>query len=72
MWIYTKAALCDGRGRPPQYLRQMFQIIMECVSWVCEDFLKEHERVTEPNVLWKENDMLEALDHDIDVRCPHQ
>ena len=39
MWIYTEAVLCDGRGRPPQDLRQMLQINMECVSWVCEDFL---------------------------------
>ena len=54
MWIYTKAVLCDGRGRPPQDLRQMLRIIMECVSWVCEDFLWEHEWVTEPNVFCKE------------------
>ena len=48
MWIYTKAVLCDGRGRPPQDLRQMLRIIMECVSWVCEASLWEHEWVTEP------------------------
>ena len=36
---YNKAVLCDGRGRPPQDLRQMPKIIMECVSWVCEAFL---------------------------------
>ena len=54
----------------PQDLREMFRIIMECVSWVCEDFLSEHVWVTEPNVLWKENDTLEALNYDIDVPCP--
>ena len=54
VWIYTEALLCDGRGPPPQDLRQMLRIIVECVSWVCEDFLWEHEWVTEPNVLWKE------------------
>ena len=32
-------------------LKQMLVIIMECVSWVCEDALWEHEWVTEPNVL---------------------
>ena len=32
---------------------------------VCEDFLWEHEWVTEPNLLWKENDILEALNYDI-------
>ena len=48
----------------------MLRIIMECVSWVTEDFLWEHEWVTETNVLWKENDILEALNYDIDVLCP--
>ena len=46
--------------------------VMECVSWVTEDFVWEHEWVTEPNVLWKENDILEALNYDIDVPCPLQ
>ena len=45
MRIYSKAVMCDGRGRPPQDLRQMVQINMECASWVCEDFLWEHEWV---------------------------
>ena len=63
MWIYTKAVLCDGRGRPPQDLRQMLQMIMECVSWVCEDFLREYEWLAEPNVLWQENDILEAMNY---------
>ena len=72
MWIYTQAVLCDGHRRPPQDLRQMLVIIMECESWVCEDALWEHEWVTEPNVLWKENDILEALNYDLDVPCPLQ
>ena len=72
MWIYTEAVLCDGRGRPSHDLRQMLQINIECVSWVCEDFLWEHERVTEPNVPWKESDILEAMNHDLDVPCPLQ
>ena len=69
MWIYTKAVMCDERGRSPQDLRQMLRIIMESVRWTTGDFLWEHEWVTEPNVLWKENDMLEALSYDIDVPC---
>ena len=72
MCRYTKAVLCDGRGRPPQDLRQMPRIIMESVNWVTEDFLWKHEWVTEPNVLLKENDTLEALNYDIDVPCPLQ
>ena len=70
MWVYTEAVLCDGRGRPPQDLSQMLQINMECVSQVCEDFLWEHERVTEPNVPRKENDILEAMNYDLDVPSP--
>ena len=72
MWIFTNAVMCDGRGRPPQDLRQMLRIIMECVRWATEDFLWEHEWITEPNVLWKENDMLGVLNYDIDVPCPLQ
>ena len=54
MWIYTKAVSCDGRGGPPQDVRLVLRIIMESVSWVAEDFLWEHEWVTEPNVLLTE------------------
>ena len=39
---------------------------------VIEDVLWEHEWVTAPNVLWKENDILEALSYDLDVPCPLQ
>ena len=46
--------------------------VMECVIWVTEDFVWEHEWVTERNVLWKENDILEALNYDIDIPCPFQ
>ena len=69
MWIYTKALLRDGRGRPPHDLRQMLRIIMESASGVTEDSLWEHEWVTEPTVLWKER-YLGALSYDIDVLCP--
>ena len=73
MWIYTKAVLCDGRGRgPPLDLKQLLRINMESVSWVTEDFPWEHEWVTEPNVLWKENDIFEALDYHVDIPCPLQ
>ena len=45
---------------------------MESVSWVSEDFLWEHERITETNVTLKENAFLEAMNYDIDVPCPLQ
>ena len=41
--IYTGAALCDGQGRPPEEMRRVLVTIRECVSWVCEDALWEHE-----------------------------
>ena len=69
----TKAVLCDARGRSPLLnLRQMIRIIMESVSWVTEDFLWEHEWITETNVALKGNVILEALHYDIDVPCPLQ
>ena len=45
---------------------------MESVSWVTEDFLWEHEWITETNVTSKENVIMEALNYDIDVPCPLQ
>ena len=48
MWIYTKAAMCDGRKRnPPLDLQTIQAIIIESVSWVTEDFLWDHEWITE-------------------------
>ena len=39
------------------------------VSWVTEDSLWDHERITETKVTMKENLILEALNFDIDVPC---
>ena len=73
MWIFTKAALCDVRGRdPPLDLQPILRIIVESVSCVTEDFLSEPEWITETNVNLKENDIMEALDYDIDVPFPLQ
>ena len=43
---------------------------MESVSWVCEDALRDHEWVTELNVILKENENLEALNYDLDAPLP--
>ena len=72
MWVYTKAVLCDEQGPPPDDLRRILTSISECVCWVCADALREHEWVTETNVLWKENEILEALNCDLDVPCSLQ
>ena len=42
MWNYTKAALCDGQGPTQENLRRELSAIMESVTWVCEDALKDH------------------------------
>ena len=73
VWNHTKAVLFDGRGRDPLLdLKVILRIIMESVSWVTEDILWEHERITETNVVLKERDILEALNYDIDVPCSLQ
>ena len=69
MWIYTKAVLCDGQGPTQENLRRRLSTIMESVSWVCEDALRDHEWVTELNVILKESEILEALNYDLDVPC---
>ena len=73
MWIYTKSVLYDGRKRdPPLVLQPILSIIVESVSWVTEDFLWDHEWITETKVTMKENVILEALHCDIEVPCPLQ
>ena len=73
MWIYTKAALCDGRKRdPPLDLQPILATIMESVRWVTEDSLWDHEWITETKVTMKENLILDTLHHDIEVPCPLQ
>ena len=53
-------------------LQRILSIIVKSVSWVTEDSLWEHEWITEANVTLKENDILEALNYDIDVPCQLQ
>ena len=55
-----------GKG-PPLDLKPILTIIIKSVSWVTEDFLCENEWVTDTNVVLKGNDILEALNFDIDV-----
>ena len=63
---------CDGQGPTQEDLRQRLSTIVECVSWVCEDALWEHEWVTQLNVIQKENKILEALNYCLDVPCSIQ
>ena len=72
MWVYTEAVLCDGQGPTQEGLRRRLSTIRESVSWVCEDALWEHEWVTELDVILEENEILEALNYDLDVPCSIQ
>ena len=73
MWIYTKTVLCDGRrSDKPLDLESIPGIIVASVTGVTEGSLWEHEWITDTNVTLKENDILEALDYEIDVPCPLQ
>ena len=69
MRIYTETVLCDGRGPPQEELRRKLSTIMESVGWVCEGASRDHEWVTELNVIQMENENLEAWNCDLDVPC---
>ena len=47
----------------------MLSTIMESVSWVCEDALRDHECFTELDVTLKENEILMAFNYDLDEPC---
>ena len=73
MWVFSKVTLCNGRKREPPFdVTTILAIIIESVSWVIEDFLRDHEWVTKTKVTMKENLILEALHCDIEVPCPLQ
>ena len=72
MWVYTMAVLSDGKGPRKKPEAEALSTIMDSVSWVCEDALWEHEWVTELDVLLKENEILEALNYDLNVPCAIQ
>ena len=73
MWIKTKA-VCSKRccGEDPLDLNFIHGIIVESVTWVTEVSLWEHEGTTDTNVIFKENEILEALIYEIEVLCPLQ
>ena len=58
-------------GEPPLDLDIMPGIIVESVTWVTESSPWEQERITDTNVITlRENEILEALNYEIDVPCP--
>ena len=68
-WVCTEGELCDGQGPTPENLRRKLSTVMESVSWVCEDALRDHQWVTELNVTLKENEILVALDEIQTLTC---
>ena len=73
MWIYTKAAFCRRcSGEPPLDLDLTQGLIVYRVTWVTERSLWEQEWNTDTNVTLREDEILEALNYEIDVPCPLQ
>ena len=52
---------------PALDVQTILAFIIESVSWVTEDFLWDHEWITETKVTMKENLILEALHYDIEA-----
>ena len=71
MRIKTEA-VCNKkcRGEPSLDLDFAQGIIGE--TWVTKVCLWEHEWITDTNVILKENEVLEALNYEIEVPCPLQ
>ena len=59
-------------GKPPLNLDFLQKIVMVSTKWVTESFSREQEWPTDTNVTLKEDDILEALNHEIDVPCLSQ
>ena len=68
----SKLLCAMDKDHPLEDMRRYSRSSMNVLVRVCEDDLWEHECVTEPNVLWKENEILKALNHDLEVPCPLQ
>ena len=73
MRIYTKP-VCNKkcRGEPSLDLDFAQPIVGESVTWVTEVCLWEHEWVMDTTVTLKENEILEALNYEIELPCPLQ
>ena len=68
MLIYTKAVLSNGsRCEPHLDLDLIHGIVVESVTWVTEGSLWEHEWITDTTVTMRENEILAALNFEIDV-----
>ena len=73
MLTYTEAVFSKGRSyEPPLDLDFIQGIIVESVTWVTDGSLWQHEWTTDTSVTLRENEILEALNSEIDVPCPLQ
>ena len=73
MRIYSKA-LCNKKCSGEPTLDEDFAqgTVGESVTWVTEVCLWEREWMMDSDVTLKENEILEALNYEIEVRCPLQ
>ena len=65
----TLKTCCDGQESTQEYLRRRLLSIMESVTWVCEDALEDHKWVSEFTISMQENEVLVAVNYEIDVPC---
>ena len=72
-WERTSLCVCGSTPKPCCAMgADETRLWTWTVTWVTEGALWEHEWITDTNVTLKENEMLEALDYEIDVLCPLQ
>ena len=75
-WSRNLRRACGSTLQPycvmQENLKRKLSTIMESVSWVFENASKTHGSVTELNVTLKENEILMALNYDLDVPCVFQ
>ena len=69
MWIYTKAAICDGQRNSEEFWNQKRNSVIEAVNWSCSRVLLNHESSSEFFLMMHEYDILERLKFDIAVPC---
>ena len=65
MWMYTKAVLSNGRRCEPP-------LDWDFIQGVIVESYNLDEWITDTSVALKENEILEALNYEIDVPCPLQ
>ena len=69
MWICTKAVVCYGQRHMNTFTINKMNSIIEAISWVCAGILEGHDWISEFSLSMQESNILETLNHDIEVPC---